>query len=76
MFFVGRLDEGSTTDYETDVHDGVRDGNGKFNWRMKYAVQVPCKHPRLRMQVYDHDMFSLDGFACEMIINLRLFRML
>jgi hypothetical protein len=53
----------------------VRDGSGKFNWRMKYLVQVPCKHPRLRVQVYDHDMFSLDGFACETVINLEtLFR--
>ena len=37
---------------------------------MKYLVQVPCKHPRLRVQIYDHDMFSLDGFACETVINL------
>ena len=61
--------------HESDVHSGVRDGAGKFNWRMKYLVQVPCKHPRLRVQVYDHDMFSLDGFACETVINLEtLFR--
>ena len=27
------------------------------------------------MQIYDHDMFSLDGFACETVINLeQLFR--
>ena len=61
--------------HETDIHDGVRDGNGRFNWRMKYSVEVPCKHPRLRVQIYDHDLFSLDGFACETIINLEtLFR--
>ena len=37
---------------------------------MKYNLPVPCKNPRLRIQVLDYSMFGVDGFVCESVINL------
>ena len=34
---------------ETDTHNGSEDGNGQFNWRMKFPFVVPCKFPRIRI---------------------------
>ena len=37
---------------------------------MKYRVPIPCKNPRIRVQVHDYAMFGVDGFIGESIINL------
>lgn len=34
----------------TDRHWRVPDGRGFFNWRMKWAVQLPAKYLRLTVQ--------------------------
>ena len=70
LYFTKDGEKSSKQIFETDTHDGVRDGSGKFNWRMKYQLPVPCKNPRLRIQVLDYSMFGVDGFVCESIINL------
>jgi hypothetical protein len=70
LYFTRDGEKSSKQIFETDTHDGVRDGSGKFNWRMKYNLPIPCKNPRLRIQVLDYSMFGVDGFVCESIINL------
>ena len=70
LYFTRDGEKSAKQIFETDTHDGVRDGSGKFNWRMKYNLPVPCKNPRLRIQVLDYSMFGVDGFVCESVINL------
>lgn len=38
---------------ETDYHHGCRNGRGLFHERMKFRVKIPCKTPRLTIQVKD-----------------------
>jgi hypothetical protein len=70
LYFTADGEQGAKQVFETDVHDGVRGGDGKFNWRMKFRVPIPCKNPRIRVQVHDYAMFGVDGFIAESIINL------
>lgn len=34
---------------ETDTHLGCDDGNGIFNWRMKFPLLLPCSFPRIKL---------------------------
>lgn len=34
---------------ETDCHNGSEDGNGQFNYRMKFPLRLPTLFARLRI---------------------------
>ena len=34
------------------------------------VCQIPAKRARLKLAVFDHNLFSLDGEVCDCIINL------
>jgi hypothetical protein len=44
----------------TDTHYDVRTGMGLFNWRMKFALEVPCKFPRLNLKVWSTEWLSIN----------------
>ena len=53
---VVRLRDGAVHEeqyFETDSHTGLKDGRGIFNFRMKFALQAPCKFPRLKLKVWE-----------------------
>lgn len=33
---------------QTDNHNNSTDGEGQFNYRMKFTVHMPCEFPRLK----------------------------
>jgi len=43
----------------TDTHYYVKNGNGLFNWRMKFKFDVPCRYPRLTFKVWSTEWLSL-----------------
>ena len=55
---------------KTDTHLRAKNGEGNFNWRMKWDVYIPCKKiPKLKLQLFDKDLFG-DDAICESILNL------
>jgi len=59
---------------QTDVHDSVMDGCGKFNWRILYPdVFLPYDTPRLKLQVYDKDRIGPNDAIAEANLNLKGF---
>ena len=55
---------------ETDIHYNSRDGNGEFNWRMKFRIDMPVEYPRIKIQIYDFDVTSDEAIG-ETTLNLR-----
>eukprot|EP00947_MAST-08B_sp_MAST-8B-sp1_P004388 g4388.t1 len=55
---------GPVVPQETDYHAGVRDGHATLNERFKFPVEIPAKRCRLKLAVYDHNLFSMDGEIC------------
>jgi hypothetical protein len=56
---------------ETDCHNGSTNGWGVFNWRMKFALQIPCQFPRLRFCVMDRNTLGSDDTIGECVISIR-----
>eukprot|EP00488_Nonionellina_sp_1-RS-2012_P004076 TRINITY_DN9085_c0_g1_i1.p1 TRINITY_DN9085_c0_g1~~TRINITY_DN9085_c0_g1_i1.p1 ORF type:complete len:177 (-),score=33.14 TRINITY_DN9085_c0_g1_i1:136-666(-) len=56
---------------QTDLHFRSQRGFGSFNWRMKFQLDLPCKQPpRLRIQIWDKDFFSVNDSICEAYLDL------
>ena len=63
-------------DKETDVHWWVKDGIGRFNYRMVWPCKYNCdmiedKQMRLQFRVYDHDIATKDDMIGEAQIDLQ-----
>mmetsp|Transcript_7866 Transcript_7866/g.1032 ORF Transcript_7866/g.1032 Transcript_7866/m.1032 type:complete len:87 (+) Transcript_7866:3858-4118(+) len=56
---------------ETDVHNGSENGNGEFNWRMKFDFTLPSPFARLRIVAYNFSTFGTDDLLSEEIMDLR-----
>lgn len=63
----------SSDKFDTDVHNGSKDGSGTFNYRMLFPVMIPSRLPRLKVQVWDQDLFSADTFIGEANVNMSTF---
>lgn len=64
---------GSEETKETDVHNGSEDGNGVFNWRMKFNFKTPCQFPRMKLNVEDFSAFGTNENIGEATISLKRF---
>ena len=47
-----------------------KDGNGQFNWRMKFDLTVPCEFPRLKFSIYDAGL-AADEAIGETTLSLK-----
>jgi hypothetical protein len=71
---VAKLLSHPQTQQQTDVHDSVMDGCGKFNWRIVYPdIFLPYDIPRLKLQVYDKDRIGPNDAIAEANLNLKGF---
>lgn len=59
LYVVGMFND---DEQETDVHYRSATGNGSFNWRMVFPVQLPVKNPLVTFKVYDKDLLSGNDF--------------
>jgi hypothetical protein len=59
-----------TIETQTDVHYNSQDGRGEFNWRMKFAIELPCEFPRIKIQVYGNGLINNEIIG-ENTINLQ-----
>eukprot|EP01051_Picozoa_sp_SAG22_P002062 SAG22_NODE_87_length_21437_cov_14.162480_19_plen_133_part_00 len=66
LFITGNLttcDESrklATWQLETDTHWRAAGGQGDFNWRWKWDVQLPCMDPtRLLVEAWDQDVVGV-----------------
>jgi hypothetical protein len=62
---------GKAEAFETDVHNGSKDGWGIFNWRMKFNFKTPCQFPRMKVAVYDFSAFGTNECIGEATISLK-----
>ena len=70
------LEEEEENRQQTDIHFRSRNGCGAFNWRMKFPIKLPKrsnKYPRLKLQIWDKDIFSPDDFVAERVLILKDF---
>lgn len=74
QFLVFKLLDHPQMVQQTDTHDSVMDGCGKFNWRIVYPdVFLPYTTPRLKIQVFDKDHIGPNDSIAEANLNLKGF---
>ncbi|EGR29195.1 hypothetical protein IMG5_161110 [Ichthyophthirius multifiliis] len=56
---------------QTDNHNGSENGNGVYNYRMKFPLCIPCIFPRLRIQVFEFSTIGADENLGETVITLK-----
>mmetsp|Transcript_5302 Transcript_5302/g.11686 ORF Transcript_5302/g.11686 Transcript_5302/m.11686 type:complete len:218 (+) Transcript_5302:1-654(+) len=56
---------------ETDLHGGAKEGVGKFNWRFVWPVDLPCKIPRMKLQVWDANLIGSNDALGETNVSLK-----
>jgi hypothetical protein len=49
--FVRCFAEWSGEKQQTDVHWRSKNGKGEFNWRILFKLEIPCKIPRIKLQI-------------------------
>jgi len=54
----------------TDTHFRCMTGNGSFNWRIVFDLDVPRVNNRLTLHCYDKDIFSRDDFISGAVLDL------
>lgn len=72
LFVVGRhvLDNGVPLRQETDTHFSADDGAGTFNWRFLFDLMVPCRDPRLLLQVWDRNLLTRHDSLAEVTLDM------
>jgi len=76
VFIKAWIDEDNKK--ETDTHWRCTGGNASFNYRMLFDFKSPTYTKsesdayRLKLQVYDRDVFASNDFICQMDLDLRL----
>ena len=50
---------------ETDTHFRCQNGNGSFNWRMKFPITIPDDIYRCSVQIWDRDILSFNDFIAD-----------
>eukprot|EP00944_MAST-04C_sp_MAST-4C-sp1_P002762 g2762.t1 len=69
---TGMNDETNESDSQsTDTHLRAENGEGSFNFRMKFDLNLPLKDPRLKFEVYDQNLASSDDAISSACLSLR-----
>lgn len=64
------LDDGKDLFEETDTHFGCDDGTATLNWRLVFKnVMIPCKQPRLTVQIWNDNMLASDEVLAEVTLD-------
>eukprot|EP00762_Andalucia_godoyi_P001218 ANDGO_04901.mRNA.1 Synaptotagmin-4 len=68
--YVSGISEWNGEMQKTDTHWRSKNGKGQFNWRFKFPVTIPCKVPRLKVQIWDKDILNPNDAIAEVNLNL------
>lgn len=58
---------------ESDTHWRAKDGNGSFNYRMKFNFMLPLRKPRFKVQAWDQDILTSNDAIGEVTMSLNTF---
>jgi hypothetical protein len=63
IYITAKLPDGQH--HRTDTHIRSQKGQGNFNWRMVFPVQLPMKKHMLTLAIWDKDLLSANDYICE-----------
>ena len=71
-YYRDNFDTDGVEESRTDVHANNKTGRGKFNWRMKFQIDMPANYPRIMMQLMNSGLgISEDESIGETNLNLK-----